>query len=197
MSEEEQALERHQQFLDSHGREGDVLATWRTTLDFRGSALLAGRNLEGASLSGDFSGVDMSNADLSWGHMNRSTFVGAIARGFFAKKTEMIDADFTAADLSGAQIIKCEAWNAHFVGAILDGARLVEVSFAEADLTRASVRNATLIGVLFRGTDLTAADFSGTTGTVYATTETHPSWEGRDLLEALRARGADVTYVVL
>ena len=167
-------------------------------MNLRGTSLLAGLELEDCSLSeADLSGPDLTGLSIDHSWMNAVIGHNVKASKFFAKKVELIDADFQGADFSGSNIIKCEAWRANFVGAILDGARLVEVSFAEADLTRASVRNATLIGVLFRKTDLTDADFSGTTGTVYATTETHPSWEGLDLLEALRARGADVTYVVL
>lgn len=199
MDELQRALEAHRLFVASGGQSGAMFGSVHpavSEMPTRGTSALAGMDLWDVSLSeADLTGADLTGFSIDHGWMNAVNGRGATARGIFAKKTELHNANFAGADLTGAQLITCEAWRTNFADATLNEARIVDVSFSEADLSRAWVRNATFIAVSFPATNLTDTDFTGTTGTVFATAETHPSWNGLDLVDALRARGADVTYV--
>ncbi|MFM9843022.1 MAG: pentapeptide repeat-containing protein [Dongiaceae bacterium] len=107
----------------------------------------AGANLTGAEIFGKLSAANFSNANLS----------GAILRQFrptellTATRTELIDCDFSGANLSGADL--SNVW--------LTFADFTNANLAMANLTRTDLSKANLTGANISGANLDRADLDG------------------------------------
>ena len=117
-------------------------------------------NLHGA----DFSGINLSNADLSLVGLKDSVFDGA----------DLTSVDLSGADLSGSSLIRAglldaQMVNTNLVGAHLLGAVMASAKLAWATLVGADLTMAILTGAVFSRTWLTDANFSSAIlgGTVF------------------------------
>jgi two-component system LytT family sensor kinase len=80
--------------------------------------------LRGSDLSRfDFSGLDLTGADLSYSDLSRTNFKGAILRNADLSFSALNGADFTDADLYEANFNFCGLQNVNLTGANVEGAR--------------------------------------------------------------------------
>lgn len=70
----------------------------------------------------DFSGLDLTGADLSFSNLSRANFRGAILRHADLSFSSLIGADFTDADLFEADLNFCALRNVNLTGANVEGA---------------------------------------------------------------------------
>jgi len=119
---------------------------------------LTNANLRNAKLilaalnDANLNGADLSNADLSSAHLNRANFIGANLSGAVlcsaivnnsdlewvdVSETNLIETDFSGANLSRADLSETDFHNANFSGANLRGADLKGTDFSDANLKSA------------------------------------------------------------
>jgi hypothetical protein len=124
-----------------------VMSNFEFKLDFQNMASL---NLRGAWLRGasageiDFSGSDLSEADLDGAFLLRTNFTGSILRGtslkyIFAEEAIFVNADLTYSRLLRANLVNADLRYANLFGASLDFAQLSNADLTGANLTEARV----------------------------------------------------------
>jgi len=138
---------------------------------------LAGKNLTGL----DLSGLDLSGADFRKAKLMKANLKGCRLDGADFTTALANEADFTAASLREAKLVKGLFQQAKFTGATMTGGDLTKAVMSEADLTGADLREACLTKTLlekavlketkligaaagqayFLSADASGADFSG------------------------------------
>ena len=123
------------------------------------------------AMSGDLSGKDLSNQDLSDRYLRRRNFTSARLHGTSLSGADLADGRFddarlTEADLTNAILHRTSLKSACCVDANFAGAELHEADLRWSDLKRADLTNASLIdadlqNADLRGADLTGADLTG------------------------------------
>lgn len=103
--------------------------------------------LSGATLVGDWSGLDLARVDLR----------AATLRG-----VDLSGANLNAADLGSATLVDVDLTGARLQGASLSGATLDHVDLTSANLTNANLSGAHLTGTVLGSAVLTNADLLGT-----------------------------------
>ena len=125
------------------------------------------------SLSGNQTGDNLTNADLSGADLRMVNFTGATLTGATLTNADLTGATLTNANLVGADLSGATLHNATGGGADLRGADLVGANLHNTDLTSATltgadlagatVHNANLTDATLIGADLIGADFSAAT----------------------------------
>jgi uncharacterized protein YjbI with pentapeptide repeats len=131
-------------------------------------ANLSGADLRDASLSGDFTGADLTGANASHAgfsnHYEPSiSFARVKAPGLVADDSFFASADFTDADLSGADFRNATFWSPQFIGTDLRRANFAGASFRGFDGPAASLARANLTGASLQGADLIGAKLNNAT----------------------------------
>lgn len=100
----------------------------------------------------DLSGADLSKVDFGERRLRNITYI---------ERIKFIYANFTNANLSGANFQGAFMEFINLTNANLSGANLENAQLAGANLRDANLKNANLCGTNFAGADLTNADLSG------------------------------------
>jgi uncharacterized protein YjbI with pentapeptide repeats len=132
-----------------------------------------------STIAGRLNGVNLEGEDLSWLNFNfidlsDARCAGAAFRACRFHGVWMFDADFTGADLTGAQFHSdLGESTSHLNNAEFADAKLCRVNaqyvtaegacFLDADLTDAKFNGADLLDAVFDGAILQGADFTGAT----------------------------------
>ncbi len=109
----------------------------------------------------DFTGADLSRADLSGADLHGATFFRADLSGAMFFRAILRRADLSEADLSEAWLFRADLGGAVLRGANLLEADLSEAVLSEANLSGADIREADLSGADLSGADLSDADIYG------------------------------------
>ena len=125
-------------------------------MDFSG-ADLTGANLRNDKLSGrDFSFAKLFNIDLTASQLNRADFTSADMR-----LAKLQSANLNGANLSDANLYNADMTGAFLIDAKLRGTNLKNANLAEADLTFADLRGADLTNANLTDADLRSANLFG------------------------------------
>lgn len=125
-------------------------------MDFSG-ADLTGANLHNDKLSGrDFSFAKLFNIDLTASQLNRADFTSADMR-----LAKLQSANLNGANLSDANLYNADMTGAFLIDAKLRGTNLKNANLAEADLTFADLRGADLTNANLTDADLRSANLFG------------------------------------
>lgn len=92
----------------------------------------------------DFTGKDLSGADLSATNFNNGTFVRTKLVGSIMSCANFYSCDFTGADMQRTYLSCADCHGANFQDALLDGAILANADLSGANLTGCSLVNAYL-----------------------------------------------------
>jgi uncharacterized protein YjbI with pentapeptide repeats len=145
-------------FRDIDFTEGDLRG-----IDLR-EADLTGANLRRVSLcEADLSRADLSRADLSQANLRKAILRRTKLRGvFFGSNTDLRQADFRQADLSGAYFLNVNLTRSDLRQADLFHARLTRSDLSHTTLVEANLRRTYFDGVTFVGANLSRVVLSGT-----------------------------------
>ncbi len=145
---------------DAHGLHAPEQLFYRLSLP---GLALAEAELAGCQfVECDLTGVDLRDADLAGANMLTCKLAGAKfggARGpgmVFAQKCDLSEADFSKAQMQGANFGAADMSRARMVGSVLDGANLCEANLTDSDWRLASAK-----GALLRRTGLQRAKLAG------------------------------------
>jgi len=148
----------HSLWLDSRGDEGQ-------RADFSG-ADLSRADLRGANLYGvDFSRANLTGANLSAAFLSRAKFsaanlTGGNLVGAFLSTARLGDADLSGANLSGANLSGANLSGADLSGANLSDANLIGAFLSPSELGPSKLIRADISGADLTDADLVGADFS-------------------------------------
>lgn len=195
----EEAIRNQIQFSQSEGKRGrmfGVSGPRPAQFDLRGSTFLAEQELVGAYLDEcDLSGSDLRGFQMAGGSLGDAFLRSVNAEGSYFRKCFLEGADFTEAILTSCGLVKCEASGAIFEGATLDGSRLLRPTLTESTFARASLAHVQVSRVIVDAINIEQTVCTGLHGTVIRPRKSHPSWDGLDIVSALKVRGAtDVSY---
>lgn len=132
-------------------------------------------DLQGISLfekvlrNANFSDCNLRNAYLPYSQLNEAIFCNADLTGSDLAGVQLYQADFTGANLSQANLLRANLRRANLSGADLSGAMLNCADLREANLTNANLTGATITGVeatgaIFDGATLSYCNFFRSTG---------------------------------
>lgn len=133
---------------------------------------LPGLALAEAELAGcqfvecNLTGIDLRAADLAGANMLTCQLTGAKFGGsrgpgmVFAQRCILIDADFSKAQMPGANFGAADMSRARMVGSTLDGANLCEAQAPDSDWRLASAKGALLRRTVLRRSQLAGVNFS-------------------------------------
>jgi uncharacterized protein YjbI with pentapeptide repeats len=110
---------------------------------------LSGINLCGSTLSGNWSGVNLSKARL---------------RGVTGDGWDLRQGNLSQADLSGTDFSQCDLTGCNFTEAILFGTAFSQVVVDEANFTRARLSGADLSEADLEGANFSGANLNGAEG---------------------------------
>ncbi len=142
----QQTIQRHREWVDSFGAEGE-----RAVLDGQSfpNVVFAGLDLSGASMQStvlancDFSGCTLKMVDFSEANLKH--------------------ANLSAADLSGSRLCKANLSGADLSNAVLGATEIRDRSGTTTGEMRSDLSGANLAGARLRGTDLSQAITEGAT----------------------------------
>ena len=145
-----EAIKQHEVWIESGGQDGlridfDRMSIPAVTLIQR---RLSGCRMRHCSISGgEWPGVDMRMADLSYSDMRRLNLSGALLMGITMRRVNLSDANLSAARFDALPLAGGNRmWPANLEGALL---------------RRTKLSNASLDGGIFRRTDLTGSVMDG------------------------------------
>ena len=123
---------------------------------------------EGRPLKGDFTGVDLSDEDLTGLNaegalLSGARFSGCNLSGADLSGAALAGADFTGADLRDAKLEEADLTRADLTRAVLRGAVLDNATFEDAVLIEANLEKASLVGVEASRSNLADAKLRGAT----------------------------------
>src|SRR2546421_3496838 len=103
--------------------------------------------------------IDLSDANFSGADLSGADFREAILSGADLSDAVFRDANFSGADLSGAFLSRADLHHANFSGADLSGAFLARAGLDDADLSGADLRNAIFGEAILSGANFRNANF--------------------------------------
>ena len=139
--------------------------------------VLAGSNLCGSTLEGDWSGVNLSESRMcgviaSGCDFQKASFCGANLSGGIFTQCDMNGSDFTNAFLCGVAFKQTEVCNANLTRADLRGSFLTETGLENSNLAEANLQGAE--GVYIASLERLGCDLTGVrlpNGTIYSSSQ--------------------------
>ena len=116
---------------------------------------------EGACISGDFSGLDLSGASFNKLSLNNANFSGSTLRGASFAGSVIEESNFSGADMEGCKFDNCRIFETSFKGANLKNASFVNAVSKTGTLSGGQWSHAGFLPVSFENAELAGADFTG------------------------------------
>jgi len=154
-----QAVRLHELWINSGATEGQQLDVERTAIPW---VKMTGRNLAGARLrrcrveGGEWPGVRLGMADLSYSNLSGLVLRQGDLRGVTLKRAVLENTDLTAAVFDPHPMIGERVWPSNLEGAVLRGSNL-----SDARLNGVIARRVDFTGCRFERTSIKGADLEG------------------------------------